>query len=128
MTNLKMPNMSHDNLRELLEGSGGKPKKIAYASHAMMWEDETIAVYHHENLIAAILPDIVRLTNAGWHTKTTAHRLDLIAYANGVGRVRIRAFTMRVEPVEGLDYHARNDHGFADGSDVVMDGPVTIFK
>jgi hypothetical protein len=129
MTNLKMPNMSYDNLRELLEGSRGKTKKIAYATHARLSEGGVVYVYHHGNTIAAVQPDRVSMSNAGYHTKTTAHRLDLIAYANGVGRVRIRDFTMRVEPVEGLEYMIEfGPYGFADGSDHVMDGKVTVYK
>lgn len=129
MTNLKMPNMSYDNLREMLKDSTGDTKKIAYATHARLSHGDVIYVYHHGNTIAAILPDRVNLSNAGYHTKTTAHRLNLIACANGVGKVYIRDFNMRVEPVEGREFMIEfGPYGIADGSDHVMDGKVTIYK
>lgn len=128
MTNLIFPNASYESLMRQLEPTGGEVKKIAYKTHAAIDLQDNVVIWHHENPIALIGRDSVRLSNAGWTSKTTADRLHRIARDNGVGRVFIKNYTMWCQPTEGLEFMVGNDSGVADGSAITMDRPVLIFK
>lgn len=81
MTNLQFPSCTFDNLTRIVNGR--TMKKIAYATHAIDYGDH-IAVLHHGSTIALIEPERVAISNAGWSSKTTAHRLSCILSANNV--------------------------------------------
>lgn len=105
MSNLILPTMTRDNLtRVILSKRGGnaeKPVKIAYATHAKLQGDE-VRVYHHGNQIASLTPNRVWMSNAGWHTVTTANRLHRIAIDNGLSvGVGIKNFRMELRPRDG---------------------------
>lgn len=94
MSNLKLPTMTYLNLTRLL----GKKNfvKLAYATTAER-RGESIAVFQHDNLIAEFNHDSVYLTNAGWHSTTTATRLRKIFQDNhSTYSVRIRDYRMRL--------------------------------
>lgn len=83
MTNLKLPNLSYASLKTITK------KKIAYATTLLHHHDNDVTIYHHGNPIATFseMPDgTVKLTvsNCGYHSKTTAHRLTAILQDNGV--------------------------------------------
>ena len=99
MSNLQLPTMSYENLSTLSVGSSGK---IGYATHIDRDEErERITVFHHGHPISIIGRDWVTLDNCGYHTRTTADRLNRIATANGIGRVGIRQGVMRFTPADG---------------------------
>lgn len=128
MTNLIFPNASYESLMRQLEPTGGEVKRIAYKTHAAIDRQVNVAIWHHDNPIALIGRDSVRLSNAGWTSKTTADRLNRIARDNGVGRVFIKDYTMWFEPTEGLEFMVGNDSRIADGSAITMDRPVLVSK
>lgn len=79
MSNLNLPKMSFDNLNRLL--GNRTAKTLAYATTAERDGDRTIIVRHHGNAIATISDDVVTLSTAGWHSRTTANRLNAILAA-----------------------------------------------
>lgn len=82
MSNLKLPNMSYTALKNMHIPRSGK---IAYATtlETHTEEPETLIVRHHGNPIAVIAPWSVTVDNCGWHTVTTANRIDRILFDNG---------------------------------------------
>lgn len=79
MSNLKLPKMSFYNLNRLLGNRWSET--LAYATTAERDGDRTILVRHHGNAIATISDDVVTLSTAGWHSRTTANRLNAILAA-----------------------------------------------
>lgn len=79
MSNLKLPNLSYSNLKALTGGRYGKT--IAYATTATD-SDTLITVSHHGNEIADVSADSVILMTAGWHSQTTAARLNRLLVDN----------------------------------------------
>lgn len=79
MSNLKLPNLSYNNLKAL--AAGRYNKQIAYATTATD-NDVLITVSHHGNEIADVTPDDVTLFTAGWHSQTTAARLNRLLIDN----------------------------------------------
>lgn len=96
MSNLKLPTMTHANLRKLL---GKRPSiKLAYATeaHAEHGSDR-ISVTQHDNVIAVLTGDTLYVDNCGYDSATTANRLRKILHDNGLDYyVRIRDFGMRL--------------------------------
>ena len=79
MSNLKLPNLSYNNLKAL---AGGRYNKtIAYATTATD-SDDIITVSHHGNEIADITKDNVTLLTCNWHSQTTAARLNRLLVEN----------------------------------------------
>ena len=90
MSNLKLPNLSYNNLKAL--AAGRYAKTIAYATTATD-SDDFITVSHHGNEIADVRENDVTLLTAGWHSQTTAARLNRLLMdnvANTPYRVGIR--------------------------------------
>lgn len=97
MSNLKLPRMTFDNLAP--KARTDKRVKIAYATE-IAWVTDKVVVYHHGNHIATLGKDFTLLTNAGWHSRTTANRLHTIAMDNGAGfGIGIKGGIMEVRPV-----------------------------
>ena len=128
MTNLIFPNASYESLMRHLEPTGGEVKKIAYKTHAAIDRRVNVSIWHHGNPIALIGKDSVRLSNAGYHTRTTADRLHRIARDNGVGSVFILDGTMMFRPTEGLECTYNGGDFVADGMAVPMWVPVVVKK
>ena len=128
MTNLIFPNASYESLMRQLEPTGGEVKKIAYKTQAAIDRRVNVAIWHHGNPIALIGKDSVRLSNAGFHTRTTADRLHRIARDNGVGSVFILDGIMMFRPTEGLEYTFNGGDFVADGMAIPMWVPVEITK
>ncbi len=100
MSNLKLPTMTHENLRKML----GKrsERTIAYATkiHSEHGAD-VITVTQHGNVIATLTPGMVHIDNCGYATTTTATRLRKILADNGIGYyVRIKQYAMRLYNAE----------------------------
>ena len=91
MSNLQLPVMSYENLSALKVGKTGK---IGYATHIDQ-DDKAVTVFHHGHPIALLTPNCIELNNRGYHTRTTADRLNRVATANGAGHVRIRDGVMQ---------------------------------
>lgn len=101
MRGLKLPTMTHENLTKIIEAARSKgqwPAQLAFATTAEYASDGNIVVKHHGNPIAHIGRTWFTLSNAGWHTSTTADRLDKIITDNAPtpnpvrdGEVRFRA-------------------------------------
>lgn len=95
MSNLKLPDMSFDNLYKILPHDGTW-KKIAYKTCGRVTGESgepVIEIKHHETIIATIYAlaghkwgrSIVRrisLNNGGYVSRTTTHRMNEITYAN----------------------------------------------
>lgn len=84
MSNLKLPDISYSNLVQI---AGDDWKKIAYETYAKRvpnYERGLTAVYvrHFNSTIAIVLPDVVVVDNHGYHTRTTANRLNEIVFSN----------------------------------------------
>lgn len=85
MSNLKLPEMSLKNLLKLAP-SDGDWKKIANATWIRRQGDidPYVEVKHHHTIIASINAKVLMVTNGGFHTLTTAKRLNQIVRDNGV--------------------------------------------
>lgn len=96
MSNLKLPTMTHKNLRAMM----GKRSslKLAYATEAHAEHgSDVITITQHGNTIAILTPDTVTIDNCGYATTTTATRLRKILSDNGIDYyVRIKNFSMRL--------------------------------
>lgn len=90
MSNLNLPNMSYESLRDTPAG------KLAYATTLTHVQGSDTGhflecqVRHHGNLIARIRKDEIEISNCGWHSPTTANRLNKVAVDNRAGSVGIK--------------------------------------
>ena len=82
MSNLKLPSLEYANLRKL---ALARPDKfwvpIAYKTWVAL-VDNRVQVKHHDTVIATVDSTKVVVTHGGYHTRTTANRLNAIVYAN----------------------------------------------
>jgi len=91
MSNLSLPKMTYDTLRNLL-GSGSAFRtgtaKLAYETTAE-WRAgrQSIIVRHHGNVIAEIGQHYFTISGAGWNSVTTATRLAKILRDNQTSTV-----------------------------------------
>ena len=79
-----MPNLSYDNLRDLM---GTRPRKnIGYATVAT-WEPAArkFIIWHHGSAIVVIRRNRVEVSNAGWASVTTADRMSSALHDNSCG-------------------------------------------
>lgn len=86
MSNLKLPELTYDNLNRLLGNRDAKT--IAYATTAQRdVTEDCITVCHHGNPIAHFYGDweVVHVSNAGWHSPTTTARIHAVLTDNGTG-------------------------------------------
>lgn len=97
MSNLKLPRMSFDNLATMKFPASGK---IAHNTWIRRFPD-CVEVIYHATVIAIIYRDNVVISNGGWHTVTTANRLNAITRDNGMGYVNIRQGEMFYTPKGG---------------------------
>lgn len=93
MSNLTLPKMTFVTLKGMIGNARARHPfptnpviKLAYETTAE-WDtssdfDQTIVVRHHGNPIAEIGADFFTLDNAGWHSRTTARRLNRILRDN----------------------------------------------
>lgn len=95
MSNLKLPAMDYANLRKLT-GLRGTWTKIAYQTWVRMADDATVEVKHHDSIIARVSLTKTVIDNHGYHTVTTANRLNRIVYANTGMYVCIHQREMKV--------------------------------
>lgn len=86
MSNLKLPCMSFDNLASMRVPASGK---IAHNTWIKRFPGSVDVIYH-TTVIATVYRDKVAISNGGWHTVTTANRLNAITRDNGYGYVSIR--------------------------------------
>ena len=110
MSNLKLPNMSYENLLTLTPENSAW-KKIAYATFIDQGSlnPNSVRIMHHESVIAVVSANSVTLDNHGYDSSTTANRLSKIAYDNGIdARIAIRGGEMVVLNPETL----KVDHKF----------------
>lgn len=79
-----MPNLSYDNLRDLM-GTRSR-KTIGYATFAT-WEPRIrqFTIWHHGSAIAVIRRNRVEVSNAGWRSATTADRMGSALNDNSCG-------------------------------------------
>lgn len=86
MSNLSLPKMTYVTLSGMLSNAEAKgksnPLKIAYETTIERIRGTVILVRHHGNPIAEIGPYYFTLDNAGWHSVTTANRLNQILKDN----------------------------------------------
>jgi hypothetical protein len=86
MSNLKLPEMSFTNLRELLvknDALDGQWVKLAYATFIRKADvNNAIEIRHHNSIIATVSLTDTIIDPHGFHTATTANRLNKIVYAN----------------------------------------------
>ena len=86
MSNLNLPRMTYVTLNGMLRNAyarGNNVVKLAYETTASRWQDSNVVViYHHGNQIAEIGENHITLDNAGWHSRTTANRLNAILRDN----------------------------------------------
>ena len=82
MSNLKLPAMEYANLRKL---ALARPDKfwvpIAYKTWVAL-VDNRVQVKHHDTVIATVDSTKVIVTHRGYHSSTTANRLNKIVYQN----------------------------------------------
>lgn len=119
MSNLKLPAMDYANLRKL---ALARPDKvwvpIAYRTWVHLAQHDTVEVKHHDTVIASINRDMVEVTHGGYHTRTTANRLNAIVYANcgfwvGIknGRLELRFKEGKAIPLpDGQVLYTKNAH------------------
>lgn len=109
MSNLKLPAMDYHNLRQLANAGNGEAwTKIAYQTWIRR-DGAEIHVKHHNSVIARVSLTKTVIDNHGYHTTTTANRLDRIVYANTGMHVCIRNFQMvlrydgtnTIRPIDG---------------------------
>lgn len=98
MSNLVLPNMSFENLRELARGSSlDKPKKIAYQTYVVLERRQYVHVIHHRSIVATLSSSFVSVSNGGWSSRTTSARLHKILVDNNTNfRCNIKAGEMVV--------------------------------
>lgn len=79
-----LPNLSYDNLRELM-GTRSR-KNVGYAT-AATWEPRIrqFTIWHHNSAIAVIRRNRVEVSNAGWSSVTTADRMSSALRDNSCG-------------------------------------------
>ncbi len=106
MSNLKLPNLSYSNLQEIL--STKSRVRIAYATEVMrayVGKQESMVLLHHDNIIASMPDaDTLYIDNHGWHSRTTAQRIDRILMDNGFGpQVRVGIRQGEMATLDGYD-------------------------
>ena len=86
MSNLNLPRMTYVTLNGMLHNAyarGNNVVKLAYETTASRGQGgNVVVVYHHGNQIADIGENYFTLDNAGWHSRTTADRLNAILRDN----------------------------------------------
>lgn len=96
MSNLKLPLLSYENIKTILERSGKSRVAVAYATEVMQ-QVHGVAVLHHGSVIAEMNGVDLELNNHGYDSQTTAKRMDHVLRDNGyTERVAIRQREMTV--------------------------------
>lgn len=94
MSNLNLPNMSYDSLINRKPGKIAYETHLAHKRHGVTGEVLECQVRHHGSLIARIRKNEIEISNSGWHSPTTANRLNTIALDNRAGAVGIKGGIM----------------------------------
>lgn len=89
MSNLKLPEMNYSNLAKLT-GIRGTWTKIGYKTFIRMADNRTVEVKHFDSVIAQVSLTKTVIDNHGYHTSTTANRLNRIVFANTGMHVQIK--------------------------------------
>lgn len=121
MTNLKLPPLTYDSLSAIL---AWQPcSKIGYATtieRDYRYKD-VISIVHHGSVIADVAPNEVFLRKVGYHSQTTAHRLNRVCVDNGLEtRVGFRKGWMCMLFQNGsktVEYPIKDDHTLFIGRD-----------
>lgn len=80
----------------------GKRVKVAHNTHVFAGTHGLELTYHDNRILHKPYGALhYEIGNAGWHTITTAGRLDQITYDNGGGRVNIKNGVMRYTAPSG---------------------------
>ena len=97
MSNLNLPAMDYANLCKLAN-KGTKWVKIGYQTWVRRDEesDHVVKVKHHNSIIANVSETKTVFNNHGYHTKTTADRLNRIVFANTGLHIGITNYQMVV--------------------------------
>lgn len=114
MSNLNLPTLTVANLNNLRHNDNRRNLAFATVSHRF-WDDNSAdygyMIQHHRSIIADIRLDRIAIGNAGWHSRTTADRLNRVLRHNGVpGHVRILQGRMILEwqgeklPFDNINY------------------------
>lgn len=105
MSNLNLPKMTYATIAGMLDRSGRESVKLAFKTTAERYplpNNPSVVVSHHKSGIAIIGRHAITLTNAGWHSRTTADRLNAILRDNGLELYSIRIKEGRMQL---LEYH-----------------------
>ena len=98
MSNLNLPEMDYYTLRQIANSdrNSGKPwVKIGYQTFIRL-DGSHVLVRHHDTVIADISTTQVYLYHGGYHSPTTANRLNKILFANCGFHVGIKNRTLEV--------------------------------
>lgn len=87
MTNLNFPDSSHESLCKNFPNPG--IRKFAYATTIQTMLEDTesplFVICHHGSTIAVVGKNKVSVSNAGWSSRTTIHRIHRILTDNATG-------------------------------------------
>ena len=83
MSNLKLPELTYESLCELAN-KGDRWVKIGYETHVRRDAESphVVKIRHHSTVIANVSATKVVLYHGGYHSRTTADRLNRILYPN----------------------------------------------
>ena len=99
MSNLKLPEMDYYTLRQIADNPDSKVVgewiKLAYQTFILR-DGAHVLVKHHDTVIADISQTEVKLYHEGFHSPTTANRLNRILYANCGHHVGLKDRTLQV--------------------------------
>lgn len=98
MSNLNLPEMDYYTLRQIANSdrNSGKPwAKIGYQTWIRR-DGAHVLVKHHDTVIADISQTAVKLFHEGYHSSTTANRMNRILYANCGHHVGIKNGSLEV--------------------------------
>jgi hypothetical protein len=121
VTNLKLPPLTYDSLSQILAWQPWS--KIGYATtiERDYRYKEVISIVHHGAVIADVSPGEVFLRQVGYHSQTTAHRLNRVCVDNGLEtRVGFRKGWMCMLWKNGsktVEYPIKSDHTLFIGKD-----------
>ena len=97
MSNLKLPALDYANLIKLAN-NGDTWVKIGYQTSVRREPGNFAAVQlrHHDTVIATVTSTHTIVTHGGYHSKTTADRLNRVVYANTGFHIGIKNFELEI--------------------------------
>lgn len=85
MSNLTLPRLTFVTLNGMLSNArqkGSHRVKLAYETYVTYGNEGEVVIEHHGSEIARLTSDTIRLTNAGWHSRTTSMRMNRVLTDN----------------------------------------------